>query len=134
MIGGSVRTVRSRSHRSPPSEENAMAALDLIVSGGTLVGPTGRRPADIGVRDGRIAAIGNLAASAPTVDAGGLLILPGGVDTHVHLMDPGDTTREDFPSGTAAAAAAGVTTIIEHTHAPPVRTVAALQAKIDHLD
>ena len=111
-----------------------MSALDLIVSGGTVVGPQGRRRADIGVHDGRIVAIGELGPAARTVDAGGLLVLPGGVDTHVHLMDPGDTTREDFPSGTAAAAAAGVTTIIEHTHAHPVRTAADLQAKIDHLD
>jgi dihydroorotase (multifunctional complex type) len=111
-----------------------MAALDLIVSGGTVVSPEGRRRADIGVRDGRIVAIGNLDAPVTTVDAGGLLIMPGGVDTHVHLMDPGDNAREDFPSGTAAAAAAGVTAIIEHTHSHPVRTVADLKAKIDYLD
>ncbi|MFI5957549.1 dihydroorotase family protein [Cryptosporangium sp. NPDC051539] len=116
-------------------EEKVMAALDLIVSGGTIVTPDGRRRADIGVRDGRIVAIGTLDASAVTVeDAGGLLILPGGVDTHVHLMDPGDTAREDFPSGTAAAAAAGVTTIVEHTHSHPVRTVTDLSAKIEYLD
>src|SRR5690606_30895530 len=55
------------------------------------------------------------------------------IDTHVHLMDPGDETREDFPSGTAAAARAGVTTIIEHTHSGAVREVADLQAKVAHL-
>ncbi|MDQ0777178.1 dihydroorotase (multifunctional complex type) [Streptomyces aurantiacus] len=112
-----------------------MAGLDLIVSGGTIVSPEGRRRADIGVRDGRIASIGNLDTSAGTVvDAHGLLVMPGGVDTHVHLMDPGNSAREDFPSGTAAASAAGVTTIVEHTHAHPVRTVADLEAKTRYLD
>ena len=48
---------------------------------------------------------------------------PGMVDTHVHLMDPGPTEREDFPTGTTAAAARGVTTIVEHTHGHPIRTV-----------
>ncbi|MFG1924651.1 dihydroorotase family protein [Cryptosporangium sp. NPDC048952] len=111
-----------------------MASLDLVVSGGTVVTPEGRRRSDIGVRDGRVVSIGAVDASAPTVHADGLLVLPGGVDTHVHLMDPGDNAREDFPSGTAAAAAAGVTTILEHTHSHPVRTVADLDAKIEHLD
>jgi dihydroorotase (multifunctional complex type) len=67
------------------------------------------------------------------VDAGGLLVLPGGVDTHVHLMDPGSTEREDFPTGTAAAAASGVTTIVEHSHGSPVRTPDDLAAKRAHL-
>lgn len=112
-----------------------MAELDLIVSGGTVVSPEGRRRADLGVRDGRIVSVGKVDASATTlVDASGLLILPGGVDTHVHLMDPGDDLRENFPSGTAAAAVAGVTTLVEHTHSHPVRTVADLEAKIQHLE
>src|SRR3569833_2560096 len=105
-----------------------MAALDLIVSGGTVVSPEGRRRADIGVRDGRIVAIGNLDAPVTTVAAGGLLIMPGGVDTHVHLMDPSDNAREDFPSGTAAATTTKNTTNNEHTHSHPVRTVADLKS------
>jgi dihydroorotase (multifunctional complex type) len=67
------------------------------------------------------------------VDAGGLVVLPGGVDTHVHLMDPGSPEREDFPTGTAAAAAAGVTTIVEHSHGTPVRTVDDLRDKAAYL-
>jgi dihydroorotase (multifunctional complex type) len=55
------------------------------------------------------------------------------VDAHVHFMDPGDPEREDFPHGTAAAARAGVTTVIEHTHAAPVISAADLQAKREHL-
>jgi len=60
-------------------------------------------------------------------------VLPGGLDTHVHLMDPGSPEREDFPTGTAAAAASGVTTIVEHSHGTPVRTVADLREKTAYL-
>ena len=55
------------------------------------------------------------------------------VDTHVHLMDPGPTDREDFPTGTSAAAASGVTTIVEHTHGHPVREVADFIEKAEYL-
>jgi dihydroorotase (multifunctional complex type) len=86
------------------------------------------------VRDGRISYVGpDTPPAATIVDAAGLLVLPGGVDTHVHLMDPGSTDREDFPTGTSAAAASGVTTIIEHSHGEPVRTVDDLRAKRGYL-
>src|SRR5690554_6903210 len=99
-----------------------MTDLDLLIWGGTVISPTGRQRANIGIRDGRVAYHGPLRPSARReYDASGLLILPGGVDTHVHLMDPGSTEREDFPTGTAAAAASGVTTIVEHSHGRPVR-------------
>ncbi|MEU8797659.1 dihydroorotase family protein [Spirillospora sp. NPDC048819] len=112
-----------------------MAILDLLISGGTVVTGGGRRRADVAVHDGRIVGLGHGGAPARRrVDASGLLLLPGGVDAHVHLMDPGATDREDFPHGTRAAAAAGTTTIIEHAHGEPVRTVRDLRAKIDHLD
>jgi dihydroorotase-like cyclic amidohydrolase len=55
------------------------------------------------------------------------------VDTHVHLMDPAATEREDFPTGTGAAARAGVTTILEHTHAGPVRVPEELAEKQSYL-
>lgn len=111
-----------------------MAEVDLLVAGGTVVSPEGRRRADIAVDDGRVVSVGRADVVARrTVDASGLLVMPGGVDTHVHLMDPGDPTREDFPTGTAAAAIAGVTTIVEHTHGTPVRSVAGLREKQEHL-
>lgn len=67
------------------------------------------------------------------MDAGGLLVLPGMVDTHVHLMEPGDPSREEFATGSSAAACNGVTTIVEHTHGWPVTTVERLAEKRAHL-
>lgn len=112
-----------------------MPDADLIVAGGTVVAASGRRRADVAIKGGRIVAVGRLEPSAGTemVDATGLLVMPGGVDSHVHLMDPGSTDREDFPSGTRAAAAAGVTTIVEHSHGRPVRTPEDLRTKADYL-
>lgn len=111
-----------------------MAELDLLVTGATVVTPQGRRRTNLAVRDGRIAGlVPGTPAAVRTVAADGLVVLPGGVDTHVHLMDPGSTDREDFPSGTAAAAVAGTTTVVEHTHGAPVRSVADLDAKVAHL-
>jgi allantoinase len=108
--------------------------FDLAIEEGTVVTPEGRRRTSVYVRDGRIARVA--AAGEPAqerFDASGLLVMPGMVDTHVHLMDPGDPQREDFPTGTAAAARAGVTTVIEHTHSSPVRTAADLRDKAAYL-
>jgi dihydroorotase (multifunctional complex type) len=97
---------------------------------------TGAGRADVVVRRGKIAAVvpgdGDIGADS-TIDGGGLLVMPGMVDTHVHLMDPGATEREDFPTGTGAAAARGVTTIVEHTHAHPVRDRNELAEKAAYL-
>jgi len=107
---------------------------ELAIVGGTVVSHGGTRRADVHIRDGRIAAV-----SAPgsehggrRVDAGGLLVLPGFIDAHVHLMDPGAPEREDWEHGTAAAAASGVTTVLEHTHVAPVLDPDFLAAKRDH--
>ncbi|MGH9106048.1 MAG: dihydroorotase [Acidimicrobiales bacterium] len=111
-------------------------AFDLVVKGGVVVSPSGRGQLDVYVHDGKVAALEppkREMAATRTVDAGGLLVLPGMVDTHVHLMDPGDVTREDFPTGTLAAGASGVTTIIEHTHGWPVTTPERLVEKRAHV-
>jgi dihydroorotase (multifunctional complex type) len=115
-----------------------MPDFDLLITGGTVVSPRGRRRGDVAVIGGRIVVVGKAGDGAglsarESLDASGLLLLPGGVDTHVHLMDPGSTDREDFPHGTRAAAAAGTTTIIEHAHGNPVRTTGDLRAKVDYL-
>lgn len=114
-------------------------SVDLVIAGGTIVGPDGRRRAHLVVQQGRVVHVAHpgedlpTATATATVDASGLLVMPGGVDTHVHLMDPGSTDREDFPTGTAAAAASGVTTIVEHAHGQPVRTTDDLAAKREYL-
>ena len=107
----------------------------MAVVGGTVITPAGKSRTNIYVNDGRVALVdGEVHGAERTVDATGLMVMPGMVDTHVHLMDPGDTSREDFPTGTAAAAANGVTTIVEHTHGHPVRTVRELREKLAHLN
>jgi len=109
--------------------------FELGIENGTLVLPTGQVPGHLYVTDGRIAALAaEPLPAADTVDARGALVMPGMVDVHVHFMDPGDPSREDFPTASAAAARAGVTTVIEHTHVRPVRTAAELEAKREHLE
>lgn len=106
--------------------------MDLAVLGGTVVTPGGR--AHLYVREGRVAALSTERLPArEEVDASGLFVLPGMVDAHVHFMDPGDPSREDFPTGSAAAAVGGVTTVIEHTHACPVVTAEDLRGKVNYL-
>jgi dihydroorotase len=109
-------------------------ALDLGIEGGEVVMPEGRRRLNVYVEDEQVAVVTeDRLRAGQTVDASGLLVLPGLVDAHVHFMDPADTEREDFPTGTAAAACAGVTTVVEHTHAQPVRTPAELEEKCAYL-
>ena len=108
--------------------------VEVTFTGGRVVGPQGVVPANITARDGVISAVGDHDPSGELVDASGLLVFPGMVDTHVHLMDPGPTEREDFPTGTRAAAARGVTTIVEHTHAHPIRQAGDLDEKRAHLE
>jgi dihydropyrimidinase len=91
---------------------------DLLIRGGTVVTDSGRRRADVLCHDGRIAAVGEALAApagAEVVDAGGALVMPGGVDPHTHLQLPtmGTVVADDFLSGTAAAAAGGTTTILD---------------------
>lgn len=110
-----------------------MSDFDLAVRGGTVVTDNGRARLDVHIAGGRIAHVGAPRPAREEIDATGLLVMPGMVETHAHLMDPGDSSREDFPSGTAAAAANGVTTVLEHTHGHPVRTAEDLRAKREHL-
>ena len=90
--------------------------LDLAIINGTVVTPAGSIPADIGVDDGRIvivAARQQLPDATHTIDAQDLLVLPGIIDSHFHCRAPANPEREDFATGTRAAAAGGVTTVIE---------------------
>jgi dihydropyrimidinase len=90
--------------------------LDLVIRGGTIATASDTFRAEIGVADGRIVAIAERLEGAKRVlDAGGMLVLPGGIDSHVHISQPGadgSMTSDDFLSGTRAAAAGGTTTIV----------------------
>ncbi|UCH75091.1 MAG: dihydroorotase [Rhodospirillales bacterium] len=107
--------------------------LDLIIRGGTCLTPAGRLDTDIGVSGGRITAIGDLAAaSADTVlDAKGLHVLPGVIDSQVHFREPGNEHKEDLESGTRAAIMGGVTAVFEMPNTnPPTVSTADLTDKI----
>ena len=98
--------------------------FDLIVRGGELVSHAGRGLADIGVKAGKVAAVGDLAqASAGEVfDAKGLTILPGVIDSQVHFREPGLEWKEDLESGSRAAVLGGVTTVFEMPNTEPTTT------------
>ena len=110
--------------------------MTLVVRGGEVVTPRSAGPADVVVdADGRIAAVlpaGTAEISGNvTVDAGGLIVLPGMVDGHVHLQEPGREHWEGFDSGSEAAVAGGVTTVIDMPIDcdPPTITADAVAAK-----
>jgi dihydroorotase len=99
---------------------------DLVIRGGVAATPNGIAPADIAVRDGRIAAIGRIAGTtAESLDARGLHVLPGVIDTQVHFREPGLEHKEDLGTGTAAAALGGVTAIFEMPNTKPSTLTAA---------
>lgn len=109
-------------------------AYDLAIHGATIVGSKGRQIASVYVSGEQIAEVSTeLLDSAREIDATGLILMPGVIDGHVHFMDPAETDREDFITGSSAAAVGGVTTVIEHTHALPMKDGAALSGKAAYL-
>jgi dihydroorotase len=107
---------------------------DLLITGGTCVLPRGGARADLGVRGGRIAAVGDLAnaSAAERIDAASLHVLPGVIDTQVHFREPGLTHKEDLATGSAAAVLGGVTAVFEMPNTRPATTTAeALRDKLD---
>jgi len=93
-----------------------MAEFDLAIRGGTVVTAADSVRADIGIRGGRIVAVAErIEGAAREIDASGLLALPGGIDSHVHIAQssgPGIVMADDFASATAAAAAGGNTLVM----------------------
>ncbi len=87
---------------------------DLVIRGGTVVTSTSMGAADISVTDGRITAVGtNLGDATQEIDASGLHVFPGGIDSHVHFNEPGRTEWETIANGSAALAAGGYTSFID---------------------
>ncbi|HEX4157846.1 MAG TPA: dihydroorotase [Rhizomicrobium sp.] len=107
--------------------------FDLRIADGTVVTPSGVGITDIGIRQGRIAAIGSLAgqSAAEIFDAKGLHVLPGVIDSQVHFREPGNEHKEDLESGSRGAVLGGVTAVFEmpNTH-PPTTTRLALADKL----
>jgi dihydroorotase (multifunctional complex type) len=110
--------------------------FDCEIANATIVEPGGRYRGTIAISDERVAGIleDPSGDAARTIDAEGLVALPGMVDQHVHFMDPGDNAREDFISGSSAAALGGVTTVAEHTHSNPVLSADDLREKREYLE
>ena len=109
------------------------ASYDLIFRGGTIVNHDGVGRGDVAVKGGRIAAIGDLgqASAGEIVDVTGLHVLPGVVDSQVHLREPGNEHKEDLESGGRAAALGGVTSVFEMPNTkPPTTTPDALADKV----
>ena len=107
---------------------------DLLIRGATVVNHSGTGRADIGVRDGRTAAIGDLgqADAGQVIDATGLHVLPGVIDTQVHFREPGNEHKEDLATGSEAAVMGGVTAVFEMPNTKPSTTTAdALNDKLD---
>jgi allantoinase len=107
---------------------------ELRIRSERVVLPDGTRPAEIGVDNGRITSIsapGAVGAAGTLIDAGTMIVMPGLVDSHVHINEPGRTDWEGFATATRAAAAGGVTTLVDMplNSIPSTTTVAALEAK-----
>jgi len=109
-----------------------MTTADLVIQSARIIHATGEQHASVAIKDGKIAEI----SAEPIMDAqeiikaGNLVVMPGVIDTHTHLRDPGLTEAEDWTTGTRAAAAGGVTTILEHPNTiPTASTVAGFNTK-----
>ena len=111
-------------------------APEMIIKGERVLLPDGIIPAAVVIRNGRIAQVlpgGTELPQLETFDAGERLVMPGLIDSHVHINEPGRTDWEGFASATAAAAAGGVTTLADMplNSDPVTTTVEALTLKID---
>ena len=105
-------------------------SYDVIIRGGVVVNQDGEGRRDVGVAAGRIAAIGDLgrASAGETIEAAGLHVLPGVIDTQVHFREPGLTHKEDLETGSRSAVLGGVTAVFEMPNTNPLTTSAATLA------
>jgi allantoinase len=105
----------------------------IVVENGKIILAGRLTPANILIENGRIKSVSKRRSPQVDlhIDAKGRIVLPGLVDGHAHIYDPAFTNREDFESGTSAAAAGGVTTVIEMVLSTPVDTPERVKAKIE---
>jgi dihydroorotase len=108
-------------------------SFDLVVRGGTCVSHRGVGRADVGIRNGRIAEIGDLARAdaGEVLEVDGCHVLPGAIDPQVHFREPGFEHKEDIETGTRAAVLGGITSVFEMPNTdPPTTHAAALEDKL----
>lgn len=105
--------------------------FDLIVKGGTAATPAGLAAQDIGIRGEKISGLGDLSRTnaGEVINATGLHILPGVIDTQVHFREPGLTHKEDLATGSRAAVLGGVTAIFEMPNTSPPTVIAGALAE-----
>lgn len=108
---------------------------EFVIRGGEVVDPTGRRRADVLVRDGRVVDVGEGLDATTQLDASGAIVTPGFVDLHTHLREPGDEDAETIATGSRAAALGGYTAVVAMPNTRPplddpivVRAVQAIGA------
>ena len=110
-----------------------MKGKRTLIAGGTVATDGAVFEADLLIEGGRVSAItdrGAVDRMDEQIDATGLVVMPGAIDTHAHFEDPGHTEREDFTTGTMSAAAGGITTVLEHPLTyPPVTTAQLYREK-----
>lgn len=107
--------------------------FDTLFVGGTIVNHDGVGRGDVGIRDGRITAIGDLttAQAGDRIDVTGLHVLPGVIDTQVHMREPGNEHKENLEAGGRAAVLGGVTAVFEMPNTkPPTSDAPALAEKV----
>jgi allantoinase len=119
----------------PPISDANSRGGTLVVRGRRVLAPEGERSASIHVRDGIVMAVrdfDDVLAGIPVHETGDSVVVPGLVDTHVHINEPGRTEWEGFESATRAAAAGGVTTLIDMplNSIPATTTAAAYREKL----
>ena len=113
-------------HRRRGKDMNESKRYDLLIRGGICVTDNTIAEGDVAIKDGKIAAIGPLpgASAEKEVDARGLHVLPGAIDTQVHFREPGLEHKEDLSTGTMSAALGGITAVCEMPNTKPSTTTA----------
>ena len=107
---------------------------ELVIHGGQCVTPSGIQRVDVGVREGRIVALGSIRKEqgARHIDATGLHVLPGAIDSQVHFREPGLEHKEDLATGTASGALGGITAVFEMPNTKPnTDSFAAMADKVE---